>query len=103
MLDADAVRYCDGGQAIQRVAVCGGSGGSLLKAVAAAGCQAFVTGDVKHDVMLDAVHSGITLIDAGHFGTETFAVDYLAQLAADVLGKETVAVAKSNIPVAVTI
>ncbi len=103
MLDADAVRYCDGGQAIQRVAVCGGSGGSLLQAVAVAGCQAFVTGDVKHDVMLDAVHSGITLIDAGHFGTETFVVDYLARLAAEVLGKETVAVAQSNIPVSVTI
>lgn len=103
MLNADAVRYCDGGQAIERVAVCGGSGGSLLEAVADSGCQAFVTGDVKHDVMLDAVHRGITLIDAGHFGTETFVVDYLVQLAAEVLGKEAVAAAQSNIPVTVTI
>lgn len=102
-LDVDAVRYCDGGQAIQKVAVCGGSGGSLLASVAASGCQAFITGDVKHDVMLDAVHRGITLIDAGHFGTETLAVGYLAQLAGEVLGEKNVTIAQSNIPAAVTI
>lgn len=102
-LNVDAVRYCDGGQAIQKIAVCGGSGGSLLECIAANDCQAFITGDVKHDVMLDAVHRGITLIDAGHFGTETVVVDYLAQLTGEVVGKQNVAIAKSNIPLAVTI
>lgn len=102
-LNVDAVRYCDGGKAIQKVAVCGGSGGSLLDSAFANGCQAFITGDVKHDVMLDAVHKGITLIDAGHFGTETLVVAYLAQLAGEVLGEKNVTIAQANLPVAVTI
>ncbi|MEM1486117.1 Nif3-like dinuclear metal center hexameric protein [Oscillospiraceae bacterium PP1C4] len=103
MLNAGAVRYCDGGCAIEKVAVGGGSCGSLLDVVAKSGCQAFVTGDVKHDVMLDAVHRGITLIDAGHFCTENLVVEYLAKLTQDVLGETPVMIAKSNIDVATTI
>lgn len=103
MLDLPSVRYCDGGQAIERVAVCGGSGGSLLHEAAAAGAQAFVTGDVKHDVMLDAVRLGITLVDAGHFGTENPVVSYLAELARGAAGGAPVAVAQSNTDAAVTI
>lgn len=104
MLDVDAVRYCDGGQAIQRVAVCGGSGGSLLEDVLVAGAQAFVTADVKHDVMLEAIHRGLTIIDAGHFGTETFVVEYLAQLAKQALGENVpVAIARADVPPAITV
>ena len=104
MLDLQAVRYCDGGRAIERVAVCGGSGGNMLEAAAAAGCQAYVTGDVKHDVMLDAVHRGITLLDAGHFGTETIVLDYLAGLVRAAVGEGVpVVIARTNVDVTTTI
>lgn len=103
MLDANAVRYCDGGRAIERVAVCGGSGGSFLAEVAASGAQAFVTGDVKHDVMLEAVRLGVTLIDAGHFGTENHVTQYLAALTGAVLGDVPVAVARNNTDASATI
>lgn len=33
-------------------------------------CDAYITGDVKHDVWIDANNSGITLYDCGHFHTE---------------------------------
>lgn len=103
MLDLSAVRYCDGGRVVERVAVCGGSGGSLLDAAVEKGCQALVTGDVKHDVMLDAVHRGITLIDAGHFGTENLVVPYLAGLARSACGDVPVAIARSGIDSATVI
>lgn len=103
MLDLPAVRYCDGGRAIERVAVCGGSGGSLLDAAIEKGCQALVTGDVKHDVMLDAVRRGVTLIDAGHFGTENLVVPYLADLARSVCGDVPVAIARSDVDSATVI
>lgn len=104
MLDACAVRYCDGGRAIERVAVCGGSGGSFLADIDHAGAQALVTGDVKHDVMLDAIHRGITIIDAGHFGTENFVVPYLAELARRALGAEIpVSIAQNNLDPCTTI
>ena len=34
------------------------------------GCDALITGDVKHDVWIDANNSHIALIDCGHFHTE---------------------------------
>lgn len=102
-LDLHALRYCDGGTSIERVAVCGGSGGSELQAVLASGCQAYVTADVKHDVMLEAAHLGVTLIDGGHFGTETPVVERLAELARGALENVPVTVARSNEAPAVTI
>ena len=76
----------------------------MLEAAAAAGCQAYVTGDVKHDVMLDAVHRGITLLDAGHFGTETIVLDYLAGLVRAAVGEGVpVVIARTNVDVTTTI
>ena len=69
-LCASGVRYVDGGRPVRRVAVGGGSCGSMLADVVAAGCDTFVTADVKYNVFLDAAELGINLLDAGHFATE---------------------------------
>lgn len=77
----DWVKYCDGDtQAITRVAVCSGSGGDLLHRAAALGCQALITGDVKHSVWVEANNCGMALIDAGHYGTEKCASHRIAAL-----------------------
>lgn len=102
-LNLPAVRYCDGGKAIEKVAVCGGSGGSLLSYAYKMGCQALVTGDVKHDVMLEGERLGVTIVDAGHFGTETIVVDYLAELLCGNFPDLEIKAAQSNRDVSVTI
>jgi dinuclear metal center YbgI/SA1388 family protein len=63
---------------IKRVAVCGGSGMSFLDEVIAAGADIFVTGDVKYHAAQDAVAKGLTVIDAGHQGTELLVVNDFA-------------------------
>jgi putative NIF3 family GTP cyclohydrolase 1 type 2 len=56
---------------IRRVAVCGGSGGSLLGAAAAAGADVLLTSDLKHHPTSDAAEvDGPALCDAAHFATE---------------------------------
>lgn len=55
---------------LSKIAVCSGSGGSLWKLAKAKGCDALITGDVKHDVWIDANNSKFTIIDCGHFHTE---------------------------------
>ena len=55
---------------LSKIAFCSGSGGSMLSLAADKGCDALVTGDVKHDVWIDANNSGIALFDCGHFHTE---------------------------------
>ncbi len=72
-----SVKYVCGNRSIKRVAVCSGSGGSLLKDVAKSGADAFVTADVKHNVFLDASHLGISLYDCGHFDTEDIIISPL--------------------------
>ena len=50
-----------------------------MNAVACAGCDAYITGDIKHHEFLDAKALGLTLIDAGHFETENPVVAVLAK------------------------
>lgn len=69
-LSCDGLRYVDGGKQVCKVAVGGGSCGSALADVVAAGCDTFVTADVKYNQFWDAKEMGINLIDAGHFHTE---------------------------------
>lgn len=82
-LGCAGVRFCDGGKPVNRVAVGGGSCGSMLAEAAAAGCDTFVTADVKYDQFLQAKAMGISLMDAGHFATENVVcpalAEYLAQ------------------------
>ena len=77
-LGCDGLRYADGGKAVHKVAVGGGSCGSELAAVAASGCDTFVTADVKYNQFWDAKLLGINMIDAGHFHTENPVVAVLA-------------------------
>ncbi len=73
------VRIADSGKIIRKIAVCGGAGSDFMNAVAQAGCDAYITGDVKHHEFLDAKALGLTLIDAGHFETENPVVAVLAK------------------------
>ena len=71
---ATSALRCGGGdphRMISRVAVCGGAGAELAEAVLAAGADAFVTSDIRHDQFWEAEARGLALLDAGHGATET--------------------------------
>ena len=70
ILHCRGLRYSDGGKSVCRVAVGGGSCGDSWREVLAAGCDTFVTADVKYHDFLDAAAEGLNIIDAGHFETE---------------------------------
>ena len=57
-------------QIVRTVAVIGGSGGSDVEAVLLAGCDAFVTGEMKHSQALLAEHLGLCSCVMGHYETE---------------------------------
>ena len=78
-LGCEGLRYADGGKPVHRVAVGGGSCGSELASVIAAGCDTFITADVKYNQFWDAKMQGINMIDAGHFHTENPVVAVLAE------------------------
>jgi dinuclear metal center YbgI/SA1388 family protein len=64
---------------VRRVAVCGGSGGSLVSAASAARADLLVTGDVRHHEALSALNLGLMIVDAGHDLTEIAALRGLTQ------------------------
>ena len=77
-LGCDGLRYVDGGKPVHRVAVGGGACGDCLLDAFDAGCDTFVTADVKYNQFRDSLDLGINLIDAGHFHTENPVVAVIA-------------------------
>ena len=78
----------DLGRRINRIAVCGGSGGSLVKDAAENGADLLITGDVKYHAARDAEAYGIAVIDIGHFASESVGLPVLASIIKEALGKE---------------
>jgi dinuclear metal center YbgI/SA1388 family protein len=61
----------DADRRVRRVAVCGGSGGELAGAAAAAGADVFLTSDARHHYTADAVAAfDLAIVDAAHWATE---------------------------------
>jgi dinuclear metal center YbgI/SA1388 family protein len=64
---------------IENVGVACGAAGSFLDAAIAAGCDAFVTGETNFHTSLEAQARRITLALPGHYASERFAVEMLAE------------------------
>ena len=78
-LSCDGLRYVSGGKPVRKVAVGGGACGDGWKEALKAGCDTFVTSDIKYNQFWDAHDMGLNLIDAGHFHTENPVVAVLAE------------------------
>ncbi|MCL2579445.1 MAG: Nif3-like dinuclear metal center hexameric protein [Oscillospiraceae bacterium] len=102
-LPAAGLRCVFGDAPVSRVAVCGGAGASLLEAASRKGAQALVTGEVKHNHMLEAKDLGLTLIDAGHYATEAVILPKLLRNLKDTLPGAEIEIAKSCADPAVVI
>lgn len=64
----------ENGKMIKRVAICGGSGISLLRNARFRGADLLLTGDVKYHDAREAESHGIAIMDAGHFATENLMI-----------------------------
>lgn len=76
--------YISGGNdPIERIAWCTGAAQDFIYAAIAAGCDAFITGEVSERTVDIAREAGIHFYAAGHYATEQFGVqalgDHLAQ------------------------
>ncbi len=75
-----AVGHTD--RTVEKVAVACGSAGEFLKPAHAAGCQLLVTGETSFHTCLEAEALGVALLLVGHFASERFAVEALAEVLA---------------------
>jgi dinuclear metal center YbgI/SA1388 family protein len=71
---------------IRRVAVCTGSGGSLLENFFDSGADVFITGDVGYHDALTVRNRERAVIDIGHFGSEHIMVKHLGSRLEEIVG-----------------
>jgi dinuclear metal center YbgI/SA1388 family protein len=69
-------------QPVRTVAVACGSAGEFLRRACELGCDAMLTGETRFHTCLEAEAAGIALLMPGHFASERFAVEQLADVIA---------------------
>lgn len=86
-LDLKAVMYSRGSgdgnyRNIKRIAVCCGGGvdSDTMRYARDNHCDAVISGDIKHNFRVEAENCSLTLIDAGHYGTEKGAVPLMVNI-----------------------
>ena len=95
-LGCEGLRYAEGGKPVRKVAVGGGACAGGLTEAFDAGCDTFVTADVKYNQFWDAHDLGLNLIDASHFATETPVISVLAAKLAVQFPEVTIKISESH-------
>lgn len=96
VLGCKGLKFVDCDKPVRKVAVGGGSCGGALALAADAGCDTFVTADIKYNQFWEAKDRGINLIDAGHFHTENPVCAYLADKLAAAFPEITVKLSQKH-------
>lgn len=95
-LGCPGLRFVDGGRPVQKVAVGGGGCADGLLDALDAGCDTFVTSDIKYNQFWNAKANGLNLIDAGHFWTENPVTVYLARALQDIFPELEVKISETH-------
>lgn len=69
-LQVNNLRVAKGKETINTIAVINGSGQDLFNAAKSFGADCIITGDTTYHFVSDYKELGVSIIDAGHFGTE---------------------------------
>lgn len=67
------------GRPVKKIALCGGSGSSLISKALEAGADFYITADVKYHEFFDA-NDRMVIADIGHFESEQFTIDLLFEV-----------------------
>lgn len=78
-LNCNGVRYTNIKNSINRVSVGGGACGEYIYLAKSLGADAFLTGEIKHNHILESHNINLTVVDAGHYKTEDVVIDFLVQ------------------------
>ena len=93
ILGCERVNFVKGKDSVKRVAVLGG-GGKDFWSDAAKIADAYITGEMSYNTMLDAHKAGFSVIEAGHFHTESPVLERICDLLLDADGSLNVDIMK---------
>lgn len=81
---------------VLKIAVCGGSGGFLLKPAIASGADIFITGEMGYHSFTETENK-IIIVDAGHFETEQFTIELIERIIKENFPNFAAKISKSGI------
>lgn len=81
---------------VHTAAVCAGSCGKLLNQVIAAGCDLYLTGELKHHQAIAAQEAGLTCLCLSHTVSERFALKKLARSLQNQLPDATIVLSRAD-------
>ena len=90
------VVYGDLDKIVEKVAVCGGAGSSLIEDAINKTCDLIITGDVKYHEGMDMSNKGIIIADVGHFASENHIIFKLAREIEQITGEEVYTFSKTD-------
>lgn len=94
----NVIVYGDIDKIVKRVAISPGSGKGMIEHAVAKRADILITGDIGHHDGLDAVESGITVVDAGHYGLEYIFIDYMARVLEHKCNDARIITCKAGVP-----
>jgi dinuclear metal center YbgI/SA1388 family protein len=71
---------------VQRIALCGGSGSSLISEAMQAGAEVFITGDIKYHQFFEGIDK-MVLADIGHYESEQFTKELFYEIVTNKFSK----------------
>ena len=88
-LNLSDLRIVDGGNTkIRKVGIVTGSGIEYASNAFEAGCDAYLTGDIKYHDAQDWLGRGMNIFDVGHYGSEIHFKENMLRILRDKLGEE---------------
>ena len=73
---------------VTQVAICSGSGSSLMQTFISSGAQVYISGDIRYHDARDAESANRGIIDIGHFPSEHLMVEALVHQLGKILNRE---------------
>ncbi len=96
LFGCSVVRYTKTTKPIRKIALCSGGSGGVAEVARQKGADAYIGGDFKHDIFIDARNNDYAIFDCGHFHTENIVTEYLIKKFAELLPDFEVEIAENS-------
>ena len=90
------IAYGDIDKNIEKIALCGGAGASLIEDAISLSCDLIITGDVKYHEAMDLSNKGIIIADVGHFASENHIIYKLEKEIEEIIGQKVYTFSKTD-------
>ena len=94
----NVILYGDTDKTVEKIAICPGSGKSVIAIAAEKQADCLITGDIGHHEGLDALEMGLNIIDASHYGLEHIFMHIMYEYLKDYCMDVEIGIAEVGVP-----